>query len=157
MPSSTDAPGPRILIVDDQDSNVRLLEHTLRRAGYTAVTSTTDSRDVAALHEQHHYDLILLDLQMPGLNGYQVMELLRPSRETNPVAILVISADPVQTSSALAAGANGFLSKPFRLTEVVEHLQLLLKTTRMPAPATAAVTDRHALTLPASPISPLSR
>jgi CheY-like chemotaxis protein len=74
MDQPADRPSPRILIVDDQLSNVRLLEHTLRRAGYLDLTSTTDPRTVAALHLEHRYDLILLDLQMPDLNGFQVMQ-----------------------------------------------------------------------------------
>ena len=63
-----------VLIVDDQASNVELLEEILREAGYTHVSSTMDPHAVAALHREHRYDLILLDLQMPGLDGFQVME-----------------------------------------------------------------------------------
>ncbi len=123
MPGSTDAFGARILIVDDQESNVRLLEFTLRRGGYVAVASTTDPLEVCALHRQNRYDLILLDLQMPRMNGFEVLEGL-----TNevPVSVLVISADPAQKARAVAAGAKGFLSKPFVLTEVLARVHLML-------------------------------
>ena len=124
MPSPTDHPGARILIVDDQPSNVRLLEHTLRRAGFTDVTSTMKPVDVAALHAQNHYALILLDLQMPGLDGFGVMKQLREVH--SDAAILVISADPSQKPAALAAGANLFLNKPFLLEDVVARVQELL-------------------------------
>ncbi len=132
MIPSTEIAGPRILIVDDQRSNVRLLEHTLRRAGYVAVTSTTESREVTALHVQNRYDLILLDLQMPELNGFEVMGQLQEIRGAHPVAILVLSADSTQMTAVFEAGADSFLGKPFRLPDVVERVQLMLKTSGAP-------------------------
>lgn len=126
MPSDTT--GARILIVDDQKSNVRLLEHTLRRAGYGAVTATLQPSEVAALHLQHDFDLILLDLQMPQMSGIEVLQRLQAIREAHPVAILVISADASQKPAALEAGADGFLGKPFKLPDVVEQVQVMLKT-----------------------------
>jgi CheY-like chemotaxis protein len=123
-----EAAGPRILIVDDQPSNVRLLEHTLRRAGYVEVMSTTNPCEVTALHTQHHYDLILLDLQMPELDGFGVLGQLREVRSTNPVAVLVISAGSAEMPAALESGGDGFLAKPFRLPDVVERVQAMLKT-----------------------------
>jgi len=122
-----DAAGPRILIVDDQRSNVRLLEQTLRRAGYAEVMSTTEPREVTALHQQHQYDLILLDLQMPEMNGFQVMEQLQETRAEHRVSILVLSADATQTAAVLKQGGDSFMGKPFRLPDVVERVQLLLK------------------------------
>lgn len=118
--------GPRILIVDDLKSNLRLLEQTLRRAAYVEVMSTLDPREVAALHLQHRYDLILLDLQMPEMDGFEVMAKLQEVRAENPVAILVLSADASQKRAALEAGADDFLGKPFRLPEVVERVQGML-------------------------------
>jgi adenylate cyclase len=126
MPPSSRSHSPRILIVDDQKSNVRLLEHTLRRAGFVEVSSTVDAREVAAMHREHHYDLILLDLQMPEMNGFQVMAQLQEVRAENPVSILVLSADATQTKTALEEGADGFMGKPFRLPDVVERIQSLL-------------------------------
>ena len=126
MPLSTDVPVVRILIVDDQVSNVRLLELALRRGGYADVASTTDPKQVATLHLENHFDLILLDLQMPEMTGFQVMQQLREAEQPPRVAILVISADPALRLAALEAGANDFLSKPFRLPDVLARVQLLL-------------------------------
>ena len=127
MPQTSEAGSPRILIVDDQQSNIRLLEHTLRRAGFVEVSSTVEPRDVAAMHLEHHYDLILLDLQMPEMTGLQVMAQLQEVRASNPVSILVLSADATQTKTALEEGADSFMGKPFRLPEVVERVQSMLK------------------------------
>ena len=121
------ATSARILIVDDQPSNIRLLEQTLRRAGYAEVMSTTEPREVSVLHEQHDYDLILLDLQMPAMNGFQVMAELQLMRAAHPVSILVLSADGTQTKAALTEGADSFLAKPFRLPEVVQRVETMLK------------------------------
>jgi CheY-like chemotaxis protein len=127
MLEPTEVPGPRILIVDDQLSNVRLLEHTLRRAGYVEVMSTTEPRQVAGLHLEHDYDLILLDLQMPVMNGIEVIAQLQQIRAAHPVSILVLSADGSQTAAALTGGADSFLGKPFRLPEVVERVERMLQ------------------------------
>lgn len=128
MVPPADATNTRILIVDDQKANVRLLEHTLRRAGFEGVQSTMEPREVADLHHEHRFQLILLDLQMPEMNGIEVLEGLQEIRESNPVTILVISADPRQMEAAVAAGADGFLEKPFRLPDVVDRVKLMLGT-----------------------------
>jgi len=115
-----------ILIVDDQRSNLRLIECVLRRAGYVGVSSTCESREVTALHRQNRYDLILLDLQMPYMSGYEVMAGLSKDGGKKP-AILVLSADPSQMVPALEAGASGFLAKPFVLGDVALSVQLMLE------------------------------
>jgi CheY-like chemotaxis protein len=127
MPPVTEDCSARILIVDDQSSNIRLLEHTLRRAGYTAVTSTTDPCQVSGLHAQNEYDLILLDLQMPEMTGLEVLEELQEARRAHPVAILVISAGSGEMPPALKVIGDDFLSKPFRLPDVVDRVQQMLK------------------------------
>ena len=131
MSTFTDAFGARILIVDDSESNVRLLEFTLRRAGYRGVSSTTEPTQVSALHRQDPFDLILLDLQMPRMNGFEVMAALSDVEDVESAAVLVLSADPSQRSSAMQAGATDFLSKPFDLTELLLRVRRLLET-RMP-------------------------
>ena len=127
MPPSPEPAGAKILIVDDQPSNVRLLEHTLRRAGYMEVMSTTDPRTVIALHLQNEYDLILLDLQMPEMDGLAVLGELQKIRPLHPVAVLVISAGSSDMPEALRSGGDAFLAKPFRLPDVVERVQQMLK------------------------------
>jgi adenylate cyclase len=129
MLAVTDILGARILIVDDQQANLRLLEYALRRAGYVGVASTTEPLEVSALHLQNRYDLIILDLQMPQMNGFQVMEELAKVEPGTRVVILVLSADPSQMTRALDAGAAGFLSKPFVLAEVVLRVRQMLEKT----------------------------
>ncbi len=130
MPAFTDAFEARILIVDDQQSNVRLLEYALRRGGYVAVTSTTDPREVCALQRLEHHDLILLDIQMPCMNGFEVLEGLRNLEGEEMPAVLVLSADPTHMVRALESGARGFLSKPFVLAEVLQRAHSMLDQCR---------------------------
>src|ERR1019366_4964137 len=118
MISSSDILNSKVLIVDDQEANVRLLERILRGAGYASVASTMDPRGVCELHRQNHYDLILLDLQMPGMDGFQVMEGLKEIETEGYLPVLVITADPSHKLRALLAGAKDFISKPLDMAEV---------------------------------------
>jgi PAS domain S-box-containing protein len=117
----------RILIVDDQDANVKLLEQMLRNAGYRKFTSTRDPRTVCALHAEHCYDLILLDLQMPEVDGFQVMEGLKQIETGGYLPVLVITAQPAHKLRALQAGAKDFVSKPFDLVEVRTRIYNMLE------------------------------
>jgi len=116
-----------ILIVDDQPANVALLEQTLGEAGYDNVASTMDPREVVALHREHGYDLILLDLQMPGMDGFEVMEGLKASVTDGWLPVLVLTAEPGHKLRALQAGARDFLSKPFDLVEVKTRIRNMLE------------------------------
>ena len=116
-----------ILIVDDQEANVRLLEKMLRNVGYQRLTSTMDPRAVCALHLAHHYDLILLDLQMPEMDGFQVMEDLKEIETEGYLPVLVITAQPGHKLRALQAGAKDFVSKPFDLIEVQTRIHNMLE------------------------------
>ncbi len=127
MISAAEILNANVLIVDDQQSNVLLLEEILRDAGYTRVTSTMDPYTVAALHREHRYDLILLDLQMPGLDGFQVMESLKAIETESYIPVLVITAQPAHKLQALQAGAKDFVSKPFDLTEVKTRIHNMLE------------------------------
>jgi CheY-like chemotaxis protein len=111
----------RILIVDDQQTNVRLLEVALRRSGFESVSWTTDPSAVAALHREHHYDLILLDVRMPSMDGFEVMKALG-----RDVPVLIMTADPNQQTRAMQAGARDFIDKPFVLSDVVARVSKLL-------------------------------
>ena len=127
MIRSADILSASILIVDDQEANVRLLERMLRGAGYASVTSTMDPREVCELHRKNRYDLILLDLQMPGMDGFQVMEGLKEIEADGYLPVLVITAQPDHKLRALQAGAKDFVSKPFDLAEVLMRVHNMLE------------------------------
>ena len=127
MISPADILNAKILIVDDQEANVLLLERLLRGANYTAITSTTDPRQVCDLHRQHRYDLILLDLQMSGLDGFQVMDALKEIETEGYVPVLVITAQPEHKLRALKAGARDFVSKPFDVVEVLLRVRNMVE------------------------------
>lgn len=116
-----------ILIVDDKTANVSLLEQMLRGAGYDSIASTTHPREVCELHRKNHYSLILLDLQMPGLDGFQVMEDLKAIEEDGYLPVLVITAQPDLKLRALKGGAKDFVSKPFELAEVLIRVYNMLE------------------------------
>ncbi|OIR05633.1 response regulator PleD [mine drainage metagenome] len=117
----------RILIVDDQPSNVLLLEEMLRAVGYIGIESTTDPFAVCGLHRENNYDLILLDLQMPGMDGFQVMQGLKEIESDGYLPVLVITAQPDHKLRALAAGAKDFVAKPFDLVEVQTRIHNMLE------------------------------
>jgi PAS domain S-box-containing protein len=116
-----------ILIVDDQQSNILLLDEMLREAGYTSITSTSDPYKVCELYRNNHYDLILLDLQMPGMDGFEVMEGLQKIESDGYFPVLVITAQPDHKLRALAGGAKDFISKPFDLVEVKTRIHNILE------------------------------
>src|ERR1700683_1820184 len=127
MVSAADILNARILVVDDREANVRLLEGMLRIAGYTCIASTTDSNQVCELHRRNHYSLILLDLQMPGMDGFQVMECLKEIEQDGYLPVLVITAQPSHKLRALEAGAKDFVSKPFDLAELRARVHNILE------------------------------
>ena len=116
-----------ILIVDDKQANVLLLERMLHGAGYTCVTSTLDPRAVYELHREHRYNLILLDLQMPGMDGFEVMTLLKTLDSNSYLPVLVITAQPEHKLRALQFGVRDFISKPFDLPEVLTRIHNMLE------------------------------
>jgi len=127
MVSTADILNASILIVDDQSANVQLLEQMLQGAGYQHVTSTMDPFAVSAMHRDKHYDLILLDLQMPEMDGFQVMDALKEVDPDGYVPILVVTAQPGHKLRALACGARDFVAKPFDLLEVKTRIHNMLE------------------------------
>src|SRR5437016_5871017 len=127
MVDLSDILGAKILIVDDLEANVRLLDRMLRQAGHTCVASTMDPHEVCGLHRDNRYDLILLDLEMPGMDGFQVMEGLKEIETDGYLPILVITAQPDHKLRALKAGARDFISKPFDLIEVRTRIHNMLE------------------------------
>ena len=95
-----------ILIVDDQSANVTLLAQMLRHAGYTNIGTSMDPTTVCALHAANRYDLILLDLQMPTMDGFQVMEGLKKIERDGYLPVLAVTAQPAHKLRALQAGAD---------------------------------------------------
>jgi len=127
MVAEADILNSSVLIVDDQEANVVLLDQMLREAGYARVASTMNPQEVCALHRKNGYDLILLDLQMPGMDGFQVMEGLKMNDADGYLPVLVITAQPGHKLRALQAGAKDFISKPFELVEVKTRIRNLLE------------------------------
>jgi len=121
----------KILIVDDNNSNIELLESILEETGYTNIKSTKDPRQVIELYKTFNPDLILLDLMMPYLSGYDVMDLLKmiiPAHAYLPILVLTSDITFETKKRALSSGAKDFLSKPFDLNEVCIRIKNLLET-----------------------------
>jgi|GEM_PF-195936 len=127
MPSQDDIFKAGILIVDDQEANVKLLEQTLSGAGYSSIIWTMNPQTVCALHSEHHFDLILLDLEMPGMDGFQVMEALQEIETGGYLPVLAITAEPGHKLRALKSGAKDFVSKPIDLAEVLMRVHNMLE------------------------------
>jgi putative two-component system response regulator len=119
----------KILIVDDNPTNVKLLEMTLEVEGFTNALSTTDPREVLGLQQEHGFDLILLDIQMPHLDGFQVMEQLSGIIDGGYMPVLVLTAqqDMETRLRALESGARDFVTKPFDRAEVVNRIYNMLE------------------------------
>jgi len=127
MITTTEILNASILIVDDQKINVQLLQELLREVGYQNIAATMDPFAVCELHRTNHYDLILLDLKMPGMDGFEVMEALKKIDTDGYVPILVITAQPDQKLRALASGAKDFIAKPFDLVELTMRIHNMLE------------------------------
>jgi CheY-like chemotaxis protein len=118
MVSTFDILKAGILIVDDMEDNLLMLETALREAGYCAVSATQDPRAVREMHRKNDYDLILLDLQMPGMDGFEVMESLKEFERDGYLPVLAVTAEPGHKLKALQYGARDFISKPYDIDEI---------------------------------------
>jgi len=127
MISAQDILNAKILIVDDQQANVTLLEAVLQREGYLHVTATLNPCAASELHRAHNFDLILLDIEMPGMDGFEVMQELKEIATHGYVPILVITAQAEYKLKALASGAKDFISKPLDLVEVRTRIRNMLE------------------------------
>jgi len=127
MNLSVDILAASILIVDDQAANVKLLKQLLAEAGYSQVSATMKPEEVCALHRKNSYDLILLDLQMPVMDGFAVMEGLKTNTSDSYLPVIVLTAQPGHKLHALQAGAKDFISKPFDLLEVKTRIHNMLE------------------------------
>jgi putative two-component system response regulator len=120
----------RILIVDDEESNVDVLRRLLRRSGFSLIEGTNDSRQVCDLYIKFRPDLILLDLHMPHMDGLQVMDELFTIADETYLPILMLTGDdaPEAKREALSRGAKDFLNKPFNNDEALLRINTLLET-----------------------------
>jgi DNA-binding response OmpR family regulator len=125
----------KILIVDDNALNVTLMERMLARAGYSCVSSTLDPMAVLDLYRRNRYDLIILDLQMPCFDGFQVMKSLGETENHAELFILVTSAEPGHKIRAMEEGARDFVSKPFQLSDLMARVAALLRARPKAGPA----------------------
>ncbi len=118
-----------ILIVDDQPVNISLLKKILQKSGYTNLFSTTDSRQASAMYVEHQIDLLLLDIRMPHLNGFEVMEQLQQLAQDSYLPILVLTAELTSETrlQALSGGAKDFLTKPFDRLEALQRIHNILE------------------------------
>jgi CheY-like chemotaxis protein len=127
MIDAEDILAAHILVVDDQSANVQLLTRMLEEAGYRNVSATMNPLEVCALHRKNRYDLILLDLQMPAVDGFQVMEALKTNAADGYLPVIVLTAQPGHKLRALQAGAKDFISKPFDLVEVKTRIHNMIE------------------------------
>ncbi len=129
LPTQSELIDSSILIVDDEPTNVLLLEHILSDAGYKNLDSESDPRQVQGLHQRKNYDAILLDLHMPHLNGFEVLAQLNWIEDDGYVPVIMLTADnsPQSRLDALREGARDFLTKPFDQAEVLSRLANLLE------------------------------
>ncbi len=134
MRSNDDLIKANVLIVDDEETNVLLLQRMLQRAGYESIATTTDPTRVRTIHHEFQPDIIILDLMMPHMDGFEVMEeLSRHIPEGTYLPILVLTADstPEARRRALSMGARDFLLKPFDQDEALLRVRNLLETRRL--------------------------
>ncbi|WP_281784569.1 response regulator [Sinimarinibacterium flocculans] len=127
MISDSDILAARILIVDDQEDNARLLDETLSAAGYSAVDATRDLSKVCALHRKNLYDLILLDLLTTGMDGFAALNQLKSIEPASGVPVLVVTDQTAHKVRALQSGARDFIDRPFNSIEMKARIRNLLE------------------------------
>jgi two-component system, OmpR family, response regulator len=123
----------RILIAEDEERIVSFLEKGLRAGGYTTVSVGTGP-DALALARDDSFDLLLLDLGLPGMNGHEVLQAVRTRGETMPVIILTARDGVDDTVAGLQGGADDYVTKPFRFEELLARIRLRLRDTSSPEP-----------------------
>jgi two-component system alkaline phosphatase synthesis response regulator PhoP len=121
-------PKARVLVVDDEPDLVRILEFGLKAAGYVVETASDGQEGLKKAREQKP-DIILLDLMLPKLDGYKVCRLLKFDERYKHIPIMILSARTQEGDQNLAheMGANRFLTKPYEFSEILQHIQALLK------------------------------
>jgi DNA-binding response OmpR family regulator len=127
MIDATDILSARILVVDDDVDEAQLLAQALTVNGYSAVTATSDPAAVRDLHRRNDYDLILLDVQMPDMDGFEVMEGLKEFERDGYLPVLALTGEPGYRLRALKLGARDFLRKPVDIDELLVRVRNLVE------------------------------
>lgn len=118
---------PYIMVVDDEQAILRMLNRTLEPEGYGVVLADNGSSALALL-EEHTPDLVILDIMMPGLNGFQVLDLIR-QRSNVPIIMLTGRCEVTTLRDALALGADDYVRKPFGTRELLARIRAKLRRT----------------------------
>ena len=127
MIDATSILAARILVVDDEPDAAQMLAQLLRGSGYHAVSVTHVPQDVRELHRAHDFDLILLDVQMPGMDGFQVMEALKELERDSYLPVLAITGSAGHRVEALRRGARDFLRKPYDADELLLRVRNMIE------------------------------
>src|SRR5690606_11739023 len=131
LTSARSVTSARILVIDDQESNLLLLDRLLRHKGFMTIETVADSRRAVDRLRAFHPDLVCLDLRLPHVSGLEVLEALQPhitGADYVPVLILTAETSPDARQKALSMGAKDFLNKPFDRVEALLRIQNLLET-----------------------------
>lgn len=130
MPELSDVHVGRILIVDDNPVNIALIKKILSNEGYSQIEATCKPVKVAQMYSKHPYDLVLLDVHMPEMNGLEVLAKLRRDhpRDYLPVVMLTADDNDETRNQCLAAGAKDFIRKPFDRTEVALRVRNIMES-----------------------------
>jgi putative two-component system response regulator len=133
LPNATHLTKMKILVIDDEPANVALLEAMLLEGGYTRVKAIADSRLAMEACLSFDPDLVLLDLMMPHVDGFTILEAIRSAAGESFLPVIVLTADANESTKlrALHAGATDFLLKPFDQLEVLLRMNNLLETRRL--------------------------
>src|SRR5258706_7132329 len=116
-----------ILIVDDREDHARLIAEILRGAGYTRIVSTGNPRHALDLYARERPDLVILDLVMPEVDGFAVMERLHEGDPGGYLSVLAVTSNPDLVQQALEAGAREFIHKPLRAAEMLARVRNMLQ------------------------------
>lgn len=119
-----------VLIVDDDHANIVLLRRLMERAGFADVLTTRDPFEAVKLFDARHPDLLLLDLHMPGLDGFEVLERIRPAGDVAlplPVVLITGALNDDVAEQARRAGVDGILAKPFIVRDVLDTVDAVVR------------------------------
>lgn len=118
---------PKVLVIDDEPNIVLSLEFLMQQAGFEVVTAETGEQGLASVAE-HSPDLVLLDISLPGISGFDVLERLRadPTHARLPIIMLTAHGREVEREKGLALGADDYITKPFSTQALVATVRVLL-------------------------------